>query len=147
MTGRIPRRILSAVLVIGLVFLIAAGLSACRSSTMETYYEQRENYISVSGTVSHISFDEESCALYIEFSDLVPSLDDTRFKVVGEHVGLLREKAGDPAIKIGDRAEFVTAPKYFGDGYVMPIVALTVEGSVLLEFEEGLDNFLDWLRQ
>lgn len=51
----------------------------------------------------------------------------------------------DEQIKIGDTIQFVTAPKYFGDGYVMPIVAISVDGEVLLEFEEGYANFLKWL--
>ena len=39
-------------------------------------------------------------------------------------------------IKLGDTVEFVTAPRYFGDGYVMPIVAISVEGEQLLDYEE-----------
>ena len=36
----------------------------------------------------------------------------------------LQKELGDDMIKVGDQIEFVTAPKYFGDGYVMPIVAM-----------------------
>ena len=31
-------------------------------------------------------------------------------------------------------------------GYVMPIVSLTIDGNMVLEFEEGVSNFLDWLK-
>ena len=41
----------------------------------------------------------------------------------------------------------MTAPKCFGDGYVMPIVAVSVDGEVLLEFEEGFENFLEHLKK
>ncbi len=53
----------------------------------------------------------------------------------------------DEKLKIGNSIEFVTAPKYFGDGYVMPIVAISVDGEALLSFDEGFENFQDWLKQ
>ena len=49
-------------------------------------------------------------------------------------------------IKIGDRVVFSSAQRYFGDGYVMPIVQLDVNGEELLSFEEGYHNLLSWLK-
>ena len=40
---------------------------------------------------------------------------------------------------------FMTAPRYFGDGYIMPIVEISVDGEELLSFEEGYENLLEWL--
>ena len=40
--------------------------------------------------------------------------------------------------------EIATAPRYFGNGYKMQIVALSIDGYTLLEFEEGYDNLMDW---
>lgn len=37
---------------------------------------------------------------------------------------------------------FVSAPEYFGDGYCMPIVALSVNGEELLTFDEGVENLI-----
>ena len=38
---------------------------------------------------------------------------------------------------------FVSAPEYFGDGYVMPIVSLSIGDTCYLEFDEGLNNLLE----
>ena len=32
--------------------------------------------------------------------------------------------------------------KYFGDGYSMPIVSISVNGEVLLSFDEGFENLM-----
>lgn len=64
---------------------------------------------------------------------------------MGKNLLIVRENKIDEKIEIGDRIEFITAPKYFGDGYVMPIAEITVNGEKLLAFEEGFPNFLDWL--
>ena len=50
-------------------------------------------------------------------------------------------------INVGDRVEFVSAPRYFGDGYVMPIVQISVDGEELLSFDTGFVNLNDWLER
>ena len=53
---------------------------------------------------------------------------------------------GYPAeIQLGTTVSFMTAPRYFGDGYIMPIVEISVDGEELLSFEEGYENLLEWL--
>ena len=118
---------------------------SCNSLEKIKYYSQKENYISVNGTVSHIKYNEDSTALYIGFSELSPALDDTSFKIVGYNLEIVRTNKVDDKLKIGEQVTFITAPKYFGDGYVMPIVAISINGESLLEFEEGYENLLDWL--
>ena len=39
--------------------------------------------------------------------------------------------------------EFTSAPAFFGNGYLMPIVQLSVNGEILLSFEEGYANLLE----
>ena len=70
--------------------------------------------------------------------------DDDCFKITGENYYLV--DGFKELIEIGKTATFVTAPKYFGDGYVMPIVSLTIDDCCLLEYESGLSNFLDELQ-
>lgn len=121
------------------------SLSSCDSIKKQAYYSQRENYIIASGIVTRITYNEDSTALYIDFSELTPDFDDTCFKIVGDNLQEVRNKGIDEKLKNGDRVDFITAPKYFGDGYVMPIVAITVDGESLLEFEDGVANLLSWL--
>ena len=112
---------------------------------MRDYYSQKNNYINAIGIVSHISYNEDKTALYLGFSDLTPQFDDNSFKIVGDNLPIVQEKGIDEKIKIGDQVDFITAPRYFGDGYVMPIVEISVNEEELLGFEEGFTNLLKWL--
>ena len=126
---------------------ICVLLCSCNSSGTIEYYSQKENYISVTGTVSSIKYNEEVTALYIDFSELSPVLDDTCFKIVGENLEIVKANRIDDKLKIGEQITFITAPKYFGDGYVMPIVAISISGENMLDFEEGYKNLIDWLSE
>lgn len=120
-------------------------LSTCCSEDEEQYYSEKENYINVTGTIAHIKYNEDGDALYLGFSDLTPTCDDDTFKIVGENLTIVQANGIDEKLSIGNKIEFVTAPRYFGDGYVMPIVSITISGEELLTFEEGYTNFLEWL--
>ena len=128
-----------------IIISICVLLCSCNSVGRIEYYTQKENYISVTGTISNIKYNEEATALYIDFSELSPVLDDTCFKIVGENLEIVKANRIDDKLKIGEQITFITAPKYFGDGYVMPIVAISISGENLLDFEEGYKNLLDWL--
>lgn len=137
---KIFNKLLMLLLLIGIFVL-----SACNSTKMKEYYRQKDNFINATGTIRHIAYNDDNSALYLGFSDLSPTFDDNSFKIVGDNLSIVQKNNIDEKIKIGDKIEFITAPRYFGDGYVMPIVALSVNGEDLLEFEEGYDNFLKWL--
>lgn len=131
------------IIVVFLIYLVP-WLSACQTSQMREYYSEKSNYVTAVGTVAYISFNEAEHSLYIDFSVLTPTFDDTCFKIVGKNYDLVQEKGIEALIQVGDQIEVITAPKYFGDGYVMPIVSISVDGEMLLEFEEGFTNFLEW---
>ena len=138
---------LIALIIVVVIFCGVLGcFCSCYSSEMIQYYAQKENYICVTGTISSMKYNEDFTALYIGFSETSPVLDDTSFKIVGENLAIVRANQIDDKLRVGDQITFITAPKYYGDGYVMPIVAVLVKGEDLLKFEEGHQNFLDWLR-
>ena len=137
--------LLRVIPLISVVCVLLAVLCCCDSTQKAEYYSQKENYISVTGVVTGIRQNEEADAFYIDFSDLSPVLDDTCFKIVGENAEIVKANKIDEKIKIGEQITFITAPKYFGDGYVMPIVAISTKDETLLGFEEGYKNLLDWL--
>lgn len=124
---------------------IMLSFSACDSIKLQEYYSQKENYVNATGTVSYFSYNDDCTSLYLDFSELTPAFDDTCFKIVGNNLLIVKSNGIDEKIQLGDQVDFVTAPKYFGDGYVMPIVAITVDGENLLGFDEGLVNLLIWL--
>lgn len=133
-----------AILAISLLNLLVLSTS-CSTSSMRDYYVQKENYVNAVGIVTHISYNEDNASLYLDFSDLNPEFDDSSFKVVGDNLSIVQHNGIDEKIEIGDQVSFITAARYFGDGYVMPIVALSVNGEELLRFDEGVANLLKWL--
>ena len=113
---------------------------------MKAYYAQKDNYVTATGTVDFINYSEEGDVLHIGFSDLTPGFSDCAFKIVGENLRIVQENGIDEKLQMGQKIEFVSATKYFGDGYVMPIVAITIHGETLLEFDEGFENLQEWLK-
>ena len=128
-----------------LLLLYILVLSACDSTKIKEYYKEKDNFVTATGTIIHIAYSKDNTELYLGFSDLTPTFDDICFKIVGDNLSIVQKNNIDEKIKIGDTIEFITAPRYFGDGYVMPMVAVSVNGEELLEFEEGYANFLKWL--
>ena len=137
------RKIIICIIILAFVFF---GIRFWDSSRFITYYSDKENYINVSGTVSHIKYDDAFSELFIAFSDMSPDLDDINFSFVGENLEIVRKNGIDHKLKLGKRISVVSAPRYFGDGYVYPIVSITVDGECLLDFEDGYQNLLHWLK-
>ena len=137
--------LLKLIMIIANTCVLFSLLCSCYSSQKIEYYSQKENYINVTGTVSHIKYNEDTTALYIGLSEMSPVLDDTCFKIVGRSLEIVKANKIDDKLKIGKTITIITAPKYFGDGYVMPIVAISINGEDLLDFEEGYNSLLDWL--
>ena len=141
------KKIQKLIMLITTAYVMLVFLYSCDSPRKIKYYSQKENYISVTGTVSTITYNQDSTALYIDLCELSPVLDDTCFKIVGKNLEIVQTNKIDDKLKIGEQITFITAPKYFGDGYVMPIVAISINGENLLNFEEGYENLLDWLSE
>lgn len=131
--------------VLSWLIVLSGLLTSCISIRYRIYYPVKDNYIEVSGVVIYMEYSDDHTVLYIAFSDMDRKLDDRSFKIVGENLRIVEKNGIDDKIKIGDRVTFVTAPKYFGDGYVMPIVAISANGESLLDFDEGFKNFMDYL--
>ena len=102
-------------------------------------------YLIIHG-ISHIKYDDASSELFIGFSDMSPDLDDINFNIIGENLVIVCKNGIDNKLKIGKRISVVSAPRYFGDSYVYPIVSITVDGECLLDFEVGYQNLLHWLK-
>lgn len=128
-----------------IVVCILLGLSACQVVHMQDYYIEKGNYVTAKGIIESISYDEENRSVYIDFSLTSPKFDDTCFKIVGDNYDIVIKRGIKSILKQGNEITFVTAPRYFGDGYVMPIVSVSTGGEMLLEFDEGVSNLISWL--
>ncbi|MBQ4282903.1 MAG: hypothetical protein IJB96_03135 [Lachnospira sp.] len=125
------------------VFMIS---SCTYGPRMYEYYSEKDNYVCATGTVTGIRYNESRDALYIEFDNLDPQFSDHNFKIEGDNLSIVKSNGIDDKLKLGEEVEFFSATRYFGDGYVMPIVGITVDGEVLLEFDEGYENLLKVLK-
>ena len=141
-----------AYLFIGSILCIAVFLVSLHtifpwfeSIQLKNYYSEKNVYVTVSGEISWLNLKDKGLYLAFQEEGLTGPYDDYTFGIEGKNFDLLLEKNIEDLLHIGDKVEFITAPRYFGNGYIMPIVSLTVDGEVLLEFEEGYSNLLEWL--
>ena len=133
-------------IIIACIFIAVYLFSSCNKKIKIDYYSKEENYIIARGTLVHMKYSDDSSVLYLGFSDLEPAFADTAFKIVGNNLNIAKKNGINEKLEMGKTIEFITAPRYWGDGFVYPIVAITVDGKTLLEFEEGLPNFLEHLK-
>lgn len=130
--------------IISVILCFAVFLSSCDTRKMLNYYSDENNYITVVGTVYFINY--TSSELYLGFENMSEKLSDDCFKIAGKNLSIAKNNGIRQKIEIGDEVTFVTAPKYFGDGYVMPIVSVSVEGETLLEFNDGFVNLQEQIK-
>ena len=96
------------------------------------------------GIIERIVYEKDY--IYLQLTELTADdFDGNGFEIVGENLSIVKEKGIKQKIALGTQIEFVSAPKYFGDGHGLPIVEITVDGETLLKFEEGYANLLKWL--
>ena len=123
-----------------LLLFICVFATSCFSLTQKEkeYYIDKAQYVEATGKVSHVRYNEEKHSLYLGFTELNCTFDDNSFKIEGANYDIVKSKGVE--INTGDTITFMTAPKYFGDGYIMPIVAVWKNGECLLDFETGYKN-------
>ena len=134
------------VLLFILLFSMPFILSSCYIHRMQNYYSEKENYITVTGTVSHMEYNNDKTKLYFSFTDLDYKFPENDFKLFGENLSVALKNGIDEKVTIGTQVTFTTAPRYFYDYYNMPIVAFSVNEESLLDFEEGYSNLQEWLK-
>lgn len=123
------------------IFLISSiSLTSCYKNREYDYYSDKENFISVTAEIYNISFYDENT--YLGFLNLPSEFSDDHFKICAENWEIIKQNGGEDVIEIGAEITFITAPRYFGDGYVMPIVAVSIGEEILLDFDVGYENFM-----
>ena len=132
-------------LILSVFFLIQSCIDASYLKREIPYYTDKSNYVTAEGIVSHIVYNDRNTRLYLSFHELTVKFSDVNFKIVGKNFTIVKENGIDEKISVGTRVSFISAPRFFGDGYCMPIVQLSINGEELLNFEDGYANLLEWL--
>ena len=126
------------------IMLLLLCLAGCHSGE---YYADENNYITAVGTVCHIQYTDDGEELYLGISGLGSEFADVNFRIIGASLTAAQGRGIDGKLQIGDEVTFISAPSYFGDGYVVPIAALTVHGETLVEFDEGFESIRQWMAE
>ena len=126
------------------IMLLLLCLAGCHSGD---YYADETNYITAVGTVCHIQYTDDGEELYLGISGLGSEFADVNFRIIGDSLTAAQGRGIDEKLQIGDEVTFISAPNYVGDGYVVPIAALTVHGEMLVEFGEGFESIQRWMTE
>ena len=127
----------------GLALILFLFLSDYLSYREKAYYSDRNNFITEEATVDNIIYNEERNHVVLWLSDIDPQYQSEAFIFRGENAATVLENGILSKVKIGDTITFTSAPRYFGNGYFMPIVELYIGEEAILEFEIGYQNLLD----
>ena len=126
-----------------LLFLCVLSVTGCYRTKQKIYYQDKDNYINVSGTVIVIGIYDEK-EIVFELSEIDKDLDGPNFKIIGD---LAYEGINDNCFGLseGQDVTVTIAPRYFGDGYAYPVVGLKINNDEKITFEDGYNNLLEWL--
>lgn len=136
---RMPSRWLCTVAVLILSVGLLNYLFPTYKQREKEYYSSRENYTMVTGTVSNVIYSNNG-QVFVYICDKSVDFTDTGFILDGDNARIAKENGIQTKLQTGTVVEFVCAPRYFGDGYKIPMVALCIEGESILDFETGFYN-------
>lgn len=117
---------------------------------MKEYYSNDAVFENVSGIIREIereNYDGEIFDMMVIYLTRASeaftkqSHGDVFFRIWG----MEEEDWGRAAFKVGDKIDFISAPRYFFDGHKWPIVAIVKDGVTYLEYEKGKAALLDWV--
>lgn len=135
------------ILMVTSILILLVILAVTRDKKqMWDYYSTEDSFLSTTGVVTYIHHAENQGQIYLSFSDIDPVFHDKSFKIVGKNYTIVIENGLLDRLSIGDHVEFVGSPRVFGDGYVLPLIAISLDGVQYIEREQGYQNFLEWLR-
>ena len=127
-----------------IVLLLAlVGCGGVAKSVEKEYYMDINNYITEEAVVDTITYDKKIEYIGIRLSEINDAYQGERFIIEGENLDIVLANGILEKIEPNSVIEFTSAPAFFGNGYLMPIVQLSVNGETLLSFEEGYANLLE----
>ena len=106
------------------------------------YYSDKDVFVECQGTVTFINKTENMIYLAFDFDQSKNNFSDSSFKLNEVNSQIVIEAGFIREIRNGDTVNFISAPEYFGDGYVYPIVGLSTKDKVYLDFETGYNNLM-----
>ena len=88
-------------------------------------------------------YSEEYNEIALWLYDTDPSYQTTNFGIKGNNVSIALENGILDKVKIGDTITVTSAPRFFYNGYAMPIIGLSIGDIEILNIETGHQNLMD----
>ena len=145
------KKLLSIILSLFLIVAISCDVNKPLRQKMIKYYSNNENYQELFVELKSIEIIEEIDELrvivkvlsgnneFIEYS----SNKECEFVLVNSSKmeSIVRE------LQVNDTFYIVSAPMYFYNGHILPILSIRHKDNLLLLLEEGKDNYLGWVNE
>ena len=132
------------------LFLIIVALISCSSCgapnfVIKKYYRDKSNFKEYTAIVEgYGDFWNESNMIYLDIGSSGGDLQTSSIYLFGENANIARKNQIWDVIRIGSEITFSASNAIFYDGYLIPMIALSCQGEVLLEFDQGQKNQIDW---
>ena len=143
-------KIFTCIFVLGACFYLmtTCDCNAPLRNKMLNYYTQESNYQQLTGRIISIKYFDDVDELFIEIDILTENhnfpLNATtgygEFDIVdwSNYQFLLQEK---------EIIVFTSAPMYFYNGHILPIVKLEKNNQEFLSLSCGMDNYCNWIKK
>ena len=115
---------------------------------MLNYYSQEENYFELQGEIKTIEYKTEFNELLLEIDLLGDKHDFPLNAETGYSEFVLVHCSNyELSLQENDIIAFVSAPMYFYNGHVLPVVQLKKGREEQLTFSEGQSNYINWIKE
>lgn len=134
--------------VICFLSLNACDFNAPLRNKMLDYYRQDDNYVQLQGRIKTIEYlkDIDELRVEIEIMD-----ENHQFPYIGADrcgkFAIVNWSSYGFVLKEKDDIVFTSAPLYFYNGHIWPVVAIESDGEEYLPFSAGKDNYLNWIQK
>lgn len=142
------RKALCIMVILSIAFLCACDFNAPLRNKMVDYYSKTENYSALKGKIASIKINSDAQEISIEIDILTPGHNfPLNSKTNHCEFVIVNYTEEEKSISVGDEIEFTSAPMYFYNGHVLPVVSLKVGDKEITTFGEGQVRYLSWIKQ
>lgn len=142
------KKILLLFLLSNLFFTTSCSFNTPLRNKMLDYYTKNENYEELQGIIISTNYIVATDELVLDVSIVT---ENHNFQVNAEsgYVKFVIVKYGkeNHNLAVNDEIFFTSAPMYFYNGHYLPIIYLEKDNEVLLEFKEGKEIYLHWIKE
>ena len=133
-----------------ILILVSLGLSVVILLLSYTpreyfYYKDTSNYTELTGDIDSVKYYEDGDVI-VTFATLSEKLsvpvERLAFSFLLNKGNEEEMNAVRDVLQVGNAIAFITAPRYFGDGYNVPIVSISFNGKEIVTFDDGYSRLV-----